>query len=89
MSGPRLALLLLQIAAGVGLAIWLWRSVLAPSAPRRPPDRVVVASLLGALAVTAVLAVLGATGQKALGTAILILVGAVAIVAAVVRSRHR
>jgi hypothetical protein len=42
-NGPRLAVLLLQVAAGVGLAAWLWREFSVSSAPHRLPPRTVAA----------------------------------------------
>ena len=89
MSGSRLALLLLQLTLGVGLAAWLWHDFASPSAPNRLPPRTVAVIVLGALAVTAVLGVTAVTGHEGLASGVLLALGAAALVAAAVRSRRR
>ncbi len=89
MSGPRFALLLLQVAAGVGLAAWLWQHYVSSSAPNQLPPRTVAVIVLGALVVTAVVGVTAATGHERVGTGVLLGLGAAAIITAAVRSRRR
>jgi predicted membrane-bound mannosyltransferase len=88
-SGPRLALVLLQIAAGVGLATWLRRELSASSARQPLPPRTVAISVAGSLVIVAALAATAAFGREELGTGLLLLIGAGAVVAAALRSRDR
>lgn len=89
MNGPRLALLLLQVAAGVGLAAWLWREFSASSAPHRLPPRTVAVIVAGAFIIVAALAATAAFGREELGTGLLLLIGAGAVVAAALRAHDR
>ena len=77
-----MALLLLQLALGVGLAAWLWHDFASPSAPNRLPPRTVAVIVLGALAVTAVLGVTAVIGHEGLASGVLLGLGAAALVAA-------
>ncbi len=89
MSGPRFALLLVQVIAGVGLAAWMWRELAASSAPQRLQPRRVAVIVASGFVVTAALAVTAAFGREELGTGLLLLIGAGAIIAAALRSHGR
>ncbi len=84
-----MALLLLQVAAGVGLAAWLWHQFVSSSAPSQLPPRTVAVIVVVTLVVTAVLGATAATGRKGLATGVVLGLGAAAFVTAAVRSRHR
>jgi hypothetical protein len=77
-SGPRLAVLLLQVAAGVGLGAWLWREFSA-SAPQRLPPRTVAVIVACASMIVVALAATAAFGREELGTGLLLLIGAGAV----------
>jgi glycerol uptake facilitator-like aquaporin len=85
----RLALLLLQVAVGVGLAVWLWRQFSAPSARHRLPPRMVAVIVAGSFVVVGAFAATVAVGREELGTGLLLLIGAGAVVAAALRARDR
>lgn len=88
-SAARLALLLLQLVAGAGLAAWLWQHFATSSAPNQLPPRTVAVIVLGALVVTAVLGVTVVTGHEGVGNGVLLGLGVAAILTAAVRSRRR
>jgi hypothetical protein len=88
-NGPRLALLVLQVAAGVGLVVWLRRELSASSARQPLPPRTVAVVVAGALVIVAAPAATVAFGWEELGTALPLLVGAGAFVAAALRARDR
>jgi hypothetical protein len=84
-SGSRLTLLLLQIVAGVGLAAWLRRELYASSARQPLPPRTVAVARAGALVIVAALAATAAFRREELGTGLLLLIGAGAVLAAALR----
>jgi hypothetical protein len=78
-----------QIILGVALAAWMWRELGAYSARQRLQPREVAVIVASGFVVAAALAVTAAFGREELGTGLLLVFGAGAIVAAALRSHDR
>ncbi len=84
-----MALLLVQIVVGVGLAVWLWRCFVPSSALRQLQTRTIAVVVLGSLVVMVIIGAAVAVGLAALASAVILVLGVGGIAIAAVRSRHR